>query len=327
MARVTRKIIPAMLASITVLVPCRAQDLTPEERWSSELAVYHSTPIWYEKMPVDVALPASIEDIKDWYASVSQEKKSLAPADPYCLSCQPASSNPRIQFELDYSRGMKAPSASVPPMSTALPEMLTVPRVVSSDSMEQEAAPLRVHLAQVVTGQPRALVSLSPGLNIGRGVWSWRGTACNVTDFPQHIDQGDIEEAANSLSIPTIGFGEAQNSNQLFINRSHPVVATQVVQTLTGLGTLLIASRIVAASGIWGAAFGGATYAAGALVSYYKSVTPADVATRFAGTTILVDGYSATLTPRSQPNHCASWEFFARYSGKGAVARSGLPIY
>ncbi len=254
-----------------------SQELTQEEQWATDLAVYHSQNwlSWWQKSPMDTTLTETPEP----------------------------GPRPVLGLPIYWSPEPKAPT-----------------EIVSSDS------PVRVNLAQITAG-PRATVSLSPGLNIGRGVWSWRGTACNLTELVQHIDQGDLEQIANGAGIPTIGYGEASVSNQLMINKSRPVVGTQIVQGGAGLGTLLIASRIVAASGVWGAAFGGATYAAGKLVEYFKSVTPADLAQRFAGTAILVDNLTATLGPKSGPNHCASWEFFARNSGKNAVARGGLPLY
>ena len=213
----------------------------------------------------------------------------------------------------------------------ALPNYETALRTVNADdTAAQGAVPLPVKLANwqpTPNAVARATASVSPGLNIGRGVWSWRCTVCNTTDQAQAIDQGDIEYAANAVFIPSIGFGEAQTSNQLFINRSKPVVITKITQALTGGGTVLIASKVIKASGVWGAGFGVAMYLAGDAVGYFKSVTPADLATRFAGTTILRDGSSYTLSPRQQANHCATWEFFARYSGKNAVTRSGIPIY
>ena len=68
-------------------------------------------------------------------------------------------------------------------------------------------------------------------------------------------------------------------------------------------------------------------YGADRLVSYFKSVAPADLGTRFAGTEILKDGTTKVLMPHSSANHSATWEFFARYSGRNAVARSGIPVY
>jgi len=286
--------------------------LTQEEVWATDLALYHSTEVWYYKAPLDTMLPAP----------VLPELPVFAP---------PPVRTPRLQFELDYGRGL-----GIEPEPAPIPaHLIQHPIVIDSDTSTSAPStsapsPLPVRFAQLST-IPRVLVSLSPGLSTGRGlpgnVWSWRSTACNVTEFPQHIDQGDIEMVANSVGIPTIGYGEASTSNQLFINRSAPVVGTQVVQGAAGLLTVLIASDVITASGIWGAVAGGVFYAAGKVVEHFKSVTPADLTTRFAGTTILVDNFSATLAPHSQPNHCASWEFFARYSGKNAVARSGIPIY
>lgn len=218
-------------------------------------------------------------------------------------------------------------SMDEPPFLPAPRVDLFMSRVVSSDG------PLLVHTASwqapVIPPllQPRLTVSFSPGLNIGRGVWSWRGTACNVTDIEQPADQGDVETAANSVSIPTIGYGEAQTSNQLYLNRSRPVVGSKIAQGISGLGTILIAARIITASSGWGAGAGVAMYVTGKLVDHFKSVTPASLDQRFAGTNILKDGSSVLLPSRSQQNHCATWEFFARYSGKNAVVRYNIPIY
>jgi len=312
------------------------QELTQEEVWATDLALYHSTEVWYYKAPLDSMLPALVLPALPVFAPLPVR-------------------TPRLQFELDYGRGLGIEPAVSPishdlrmvdsdfPIWVAshvddrtfvvgspapIPEHLIRHQIVVDSDTSTSATTLR--LAQLST-IPRVLVSLSPGLSTGRGlpgnVWSWRSTACNATEFPQHIDQGDIEMVANSVGIPTIGYGEASTSNQLFINRSAPVVGTQMVQGAAGLLTILIASDVITASGIWGAVAGGVFYAAGKVVEHFKSVTPADLTTRFAGTTILVDNFSATLAPHSQPNHCASWEFFARYSGKNAVARSGIPIY
>lgn len=283
-----------------------SQELTQEEQWATQLAIYHSQDwlSWWQKSPVDTTLTEPVEP---------GPRPVLGLPIYWSPEPKPTGGSGTVTDEQ-----LREPKPD-PGANIVLPSS-GVGRLVPSEE------PIRVNLAQITTG-PRAMVSLSPGLNIGRGVWSWRGTACNMTDVAQHVDQGDLEQIANGAGIPTIGYGEASVSNQLFINKSRPVVGSQIVQGASGLGTVLIASRVIAASGVWGAAFGGAFYAAGELVKYFKSVTPSDLTQRFAGTTILVDNLTATLGPRSGPNHCASWEFFARFSGKKAVAQSGIPLY
>lgn len=248
----------------------RCQELTQEERWASELAVYHSQDwlSWWQKMPVDAALPV------------------------------------------------------VPPLLEILP----------SEPVDGSGGggPLPVRLVSwqgSVTSQPRMAISISPGREIGRGVWSWRATAENLTDAPQNVDQGDIETAANSVGIPVIGFGEAQASNQLAIHTSKPVRGAQIVGALSGAGLTLMATRAVSASSAWGIVAAVGFYGADKLMAYFRSITPADLGTRFSGTEILKDGTSKALAPRGSPGHSATWEFFARYSGKNAIARSGIPMY
>src|SRR5678815_914384 len=90
-------------------------------------------------------------------------------------------------------------------------------RIVNADeTTAQGIVPLQVHLVDfrspLPVGPSRAMASVSPGASVGRGIWSWRCTVCNVTDQSQAIDQGDVEYAANTVGIPSIGFGEASVS-------------------------------------------------------------------------------------------------------------------
>ena len=283
--------------ALSGMVAAQEDGLTNEERLQTAIALHRIQPVPEEKCPIDADL--NLQELPE-IPMLRDRELRVVPSDPPSLQ--------RAEFELIWAHSNATPLSSPTPARLA--------------NYSEQAAP-----PPVSTQSPRLLISFSRGLNIGKGLYAGRSTACNVTPVPQGVGQGDVEYAANVAGIAMVGIGEAQNSNQLQRNRSMPVVGSQITQGLSGFGTVLIAAKVVAASGTWGAVLGGISYAAGYAQNYFKSVTPADLNSRFSGSTTLTDGLGTQLPPRGDPHDCQTWQFFARYSGKIVKAEANIPVY
>jgi|SRR5579872_299898 len=211
------------------------------------------------------------------------------------------------------------------------PSQITeVLRVIDADW--QSIAPPNYNAPQAstaVTG-PRARVSFSPGLRVGKDpngydIWAWKVTPCNQQPVALELDAGDLQSAAASAGISYVDEDDAQIANSLSRNKSGPIVGSQAIQGGAGLVTGLLAMKLIAASSIWGAVGFGVTYGASALTSYFKSVSPPDFATKFAGQEVLLDNTSFGLAPVGQSGHCTTKVIFSR-TKKGAAPISGVVI-
>jgi len=192
-------------------------------------------------------------------------------------------------------------------------------RLVHSD------APLRVHTAAwqaPLPVSPRAIAYFSPGPNVGKGFYQWLLKACNPSDsFTTELDSGWIEIALAANKIAIQDTAEAKISNELQRNKSRPIIGTQLVQTGAAGMTGLIAMRTIAASSGWGAAAFGASLVAGALVNYFKSVSPKEFSERFQDSMFLDGSY--TLEPKA----CTPRVTIFSKTKRGAAPMGNVPIY
>lgn len=209
------------------------------------------------------------------------------------------------------------------------PAAVAVPlRVVNSDW--HTGIDLQIPVQPPATLGPRALVSFSPGLRVGKDsngydVWAWKVVSCNQQEVPLSLDAGDVQSAATAAGISYVDEDDAQIANGLSRSKSGPIIGTQAAQGAAGLFTGLLAMKIIAASSLWGAVGFGVTYGSSALVNYFKSVSPPDFATEFAGQEVLLDNTSFSLAPIGQSGHCATKVIFAR-TKKGAAPVGRVPI-
>lgn len=157
-------------------------------------------------------------------------------------------------------------------------------------------------LQPVPVASDRALVTLSAGQAVGGGIVSARAQVCNLMQGPQTLDSGWIEQALVNEGFAVTGPTEAAWANQQTRNKNRLIIGSEIAQGGGWTATALVASKIISASGPWGAGAAFGAVSAGQLASFLKGQAPPDFATRYAAQPVMVDNAQIKLNGAMDPD-------------------------
>ena len=166
----------------------------------------------------------------------------------------------------------------------------------------------------ITSATPRAKVSFSAGVNFGRGIYEWHAVVCNTSPVAQTIDTGWVFQAASQLGIEYVDLQDAEFGNQQQLNRNPSIIGSNMASGAGWVTTALIASKIVTASGPWGAGAVVVGQGASMLTKFLSGLTP-NLMARITGEELLYVSGTIDLSPHGQAHDCTNGDgklFFAR---------------
>lgn len=182
--------------------------------------------------------------------------------------------------------------------------------------------------AQIPSVSDRAVVTIAAGQPVGGTIVSARTQVCSLLAYPQTLDSGFVEQILVEQGFAVTGSTEAMWVNQQFRQKDKRIIGAEIAQGAGWMTTGLIASKIIGASGPWGAAATFGALGAGQLANFLRGQAPPDFATRYQNQPVMQDNDIIKLNGAMDPNGhaCMVQVVFIDTAKTASALKSGKKI-